>query len=146
MLAEPRFIIRVLLFSQCHQRDQDSPHRASASTQSSSSIRRFRLSGSTVRLRRGGTGRLGRTRRRSALANNLVGDGDSLRRADALCVLYGSIFASLVAGVFEATRDAVEESIVGADALDVELLTASDLVASGVFRDARLLWRCESAM
>lgn len=47
--------------------------------------------------------------------------------------------AGFVADVDEAAGDGVEEGVVGADALDIALVAAGDLVAAGSLGNARVL-------
>lgn len=149
-----------MLPSQGQQCGQHGTKRTADRVQSGGGIGRFRLTRSTLcscaslctdgrrtavragACRAGGRvdGRRDRGRR-ALLADHLLGDFDARGRADLLGVLDSRVLASLVAGVLEAASDAVDEVFVGADALDLKLLAAGDLVARGPFLYAGLLWR-----
>ena len=73
------------------------------------------------------------------LAHDLVGDVDAGAGADGLGEGHGLVLALLVALVLEAAGDVVEEFVVAADALDVALVAAGDLVAEGGGVDAAVL-------
>lgn len=57
-----------------------------------------------------------------------------------MCVLDGSVFTRLVASVLETACDAVKKFVVGADAVDLELLASSNFSSSRIFGDTILLY------
>lgn len=102
------------------------------------SNRRHRRRG--VRCVRGRRGRAGSGRRRvGAFTDHLVGHGDAGSGADVFGVLDGGVLIYLITGAGKTACDAVEESGVGADALNVELAAAGDGTACDVLVHTALL-------
>ena len=77
------------------------------------------------------------------LALDLVGRGDACGRADLLSSLNGLLLTLLIAAVLQAAGDIVEEVVVGANALNIELAAAVDLATAVGGANAVLLLRDE---